>query len=375
MQLHFDKDSHHVATSVSAAVRVGGDWWIGGDEGTSINCFRSPVPGDTHTPLEQVAAVDLWQALDLPGKADAEVDLEGMDWDQAGGHLWLLGSHSFKRQDAEPDKSTAKNLKRLANITADGNRFLLGRIPLAVDQARSSLLTRENETAGHFSARLGCSLQSSDLTAAIRLDPLFAPFFGATTETTPPGKDNGIDFEGLAWDATRGRLLVGLRGPVLRGSAIILEIECEQHHASGEVGALKLKPIGPEGRPYIRHFLDLDGLSIRDLCFHGEDLLILAGPVLPIDWPITVYLWKNARARSQTDAFWWQQGEPEAEPSQAALKRIIHREPQPPPVRKHDRPEAIAPCGDGRFAIFFDSPSPARFDPQTGLLTSIEIEI
>ncbi len=41
-----------------------------------------------------------------------------------------------------------------------------------------------------------------------------------------PGKDNGFDIEGLA--VREDRLLLGLRGPVLRGHAFVLELSLEQ---------------------------------------------------------------------------------------------------------------------------------------------------
>ena len=41
-----------------------------------------------------------------------------------------------------------------------------------------------------------------------------------------PSKDNGLDIEGLA--VLGNRVYLGLRGPVLRGRAIILELELEE---------------------------------------------------------------------------------------------------------------------------------------------------
>lgn len=101
-----------------------------------------------------------------------------------------------------------------------------------------------------------------------------------------PSKDNGLDIEGLA--AIGKRLFVGLRGPVLRGWAVVLEIEPEE---DGEEW-LKLKPIGPDEHPgYHKHFLRLGGLGVRDLCVEGTDLLILAGPTVDLDGPVKVFRW------------------------------------------------------------------------------------
>jgi Protein of unknown function (DUF3616) len=74
---------------------------------------------------------------------------------------------------------------------------------------------------------------------------------------------------------------IGLRGPVLRGIAILLEIEVEL----GSSHELNLKTITDDGRQYKRHFLDLNGLGIRELCWeeNGESLLVLAGPTMELD--------------------------------------------------------------------------------------------
>jgi hypothetical protein len=85
------------------------------------------------------------------------------------------------------------------------------------------------------------------------------------------------------------RVFLGLRGPVLRGWAVVLEIELKD----GDKGELKLKKVGPKDRKYRKHFLDLRGLGIRELCVDGEDLLLLAGPTMDLDGPAAVYRWQG----------------------------------------------------------------------------------
>ena len=57
-----------------------------------------------------------------------------------------------------------------------------------------------------------------------------------------PGKDNGFDIEGVA--VSGERVFLGLRGPVLRGWAVVLELHPEEDGAA----TLGLKKIGPQGR-------------------------------------------------------------------------------------------------------------------------------
>jgi hypothetical protein len=112
---------------------------------------------------------------------------------------------------------------------------------------------------------------------------------------TVPAKENGFDIEGVA--ACGERVFLGLRGPVLRGWAMVLELEVKEPSN----GRLKPRKIGASGARYAKHFLDLDGLGIRELAFDGDALLILAGPTMDITGPVVLYRWPGClAAREQT---------------------------------------------------------------------------
>ena len=169
--------------------------------------------------------------------------------DVADGYLWLVGSHSLKRTKPKEGKSPEDNRERLAEVTSDGNRFLLARVPLAAD---GGLHTLEKETtqAGRrrVAAQLHGDAKGSHLTDALRDDEHLGRFFGdpGVDNSGIPGKDNGFDIEGLA--VSSGRVFIGLRGPVLRGWAVILEVEVADDDQ--DPSRLKLEGIGPDGRPY-----------------------------------------------------------------------------------------------------------------------------
>jgi hypothetical protein len=97
-----------------------------------------------------------------------------------------------------------------------------------------------------------------------------------------PGKDNGFDIEGIA--VMGNRIFLGLRGPVLRGWAIILEIAVKE-----KKGKLKLKKIGRNKQKYCKHFVNLKGMGIRELAVEADNLLILAGPAMDCDGIMTLY--------------------------------------------------------------------------------------
>ena len=132
-------------------------------------------------------------------------------------------------------------------------------------------------------AKLEVMNQSNLLITALADDPHLGLFIKAAI----PGKDNGFDIEGIG--IYQNRIFLGLRGPVLRGWAIVLEIELEDSSS----GLLKLGPIGETKELYKKHFLWLNGLGIRDLCVDGKDLLILAGPTMDLDGPVQIYRWVN----------------------------------------------------------------------------------
>ena len=75
---------------------------------------------------------------------------------------------------------------------------------------------------------------------------------------------------------------------------MVLEVALaeERDHPS----TLRLQAIGPHDRPYRTHFLHLGGLGSRDLCAQGADLLILAGPTMDLDSPVTVFRWPGGAA-------------------------------------------------------------------------------
>ncbi|NEQ54611.1 MAG: DUF3616 domain-containing protein, partial [Leptolyngbya sp. SIO3F4] len=99
-------------------------------------------------------------------------------------------------------------------------------------------------------------------------------------------KDNGLDIEGMA--VAGHKIFLGLRGPVLRGWAVLLELELEE----SETDVLSLKLL-EDKKLYRKHFLNLAGLGVRDLYLHNEDLLILAGPTMTLSGEQQIFRLKD----------------------------------------------------------------------------------
>jgi hypothetical protein len=280
VRLEFAPDSL-VKTNLSGAAFTG-DWlWVAGDEACGLDRLRRLEPvGPEVLRYGEVRDFPLADLLDLPGEAGEEADLEGMA--VADGYLWVVGSHGLKRKNAKPDRGHADNAKRLAKVSLDGNRRLLACLPIEPDARGEPCLVRRAQD-GRKALRLKGDAQANLLTRALADDPHFGPYMAI------PGKDNGFDIEGLAVDGRR--LLLGLRGPVLRGWSAVLEVEVE-----ARADDLRLLPLDDSGTLIRKHFLQLDGLGVRDLHFSGDDLFILAGPTMVLNGDIRVFKWPAARS-------------------------------------------------------------------------------
>lgn len=245
---------------------------------------------DETTTLERLSMIDehnfadhqrfhLENYVDLLSEAEQEIDIEGLDyWDN---YLWLVGSHSLARKSAKKSKTDIENLERLSTIESNKNRYLLARIPLVNGELYRNIKHPEQDRE-LTAARLKKSNNGNLLIDALLTDPHLGLFIQANI----PSKDNGLDIEGLA--VYQNRIFLGLRGPVLRGWAIILEIEVEEC----EPNRLKLKK--QNAQQYKKHFVDLSGLGVRELCWDNGDLLILAGPTMDLDGPVKLFKLSDA---------------------------------------------------------------------------------
>ena len=273
--LEFEAEASDIISDISAAAfSPDGNLWIGSDEMIGVECL-SPVGNHKYGEHQRFLLKDYVELFNT----DDEIDIEGMDY--SDGYLWLTGSHSTKRKKVK-DKKDAENLDRLATTTTDLNRFILARIPVIGGKLVKSYSPAEGNQL--TAACLETTETRNILWQLLKEDRHLKPFIDAGI----PSKDNGLDIEGLA---VRGnKLFMGLRGPVLRGWAIILELEIE----STAEGILSFKEIGEAGARYKKHFFDLNGLGVRELCLRGDDLIILAGPTMDLSGEMQILCWQDA---------------------------------------------------------------------------------
>jgi Protein of unknown function (DUF3616) len=313
-------------TNLSAVRSDGRVLWVAGDETATVE--RLVAEDDGWGAQESFALADL---VPLPGDADEEADVEGLARD--GGFLWAVGSHSLRRKRVKDKHEGARALQRLATVEGQANRQVLLRLPLA-DVDGLPRPVREVERDGQVFRAAVFGSRGKDLRDLLEDDEHLAPFLPI------PGKDNGLDVEGIA---VRGdRVLLGLRGPVLRGWAFVLELR--PYVDEDEPDRLRLHELD-DGRRYRKHVLDLAGLGVRDLCPQGDDLLVLAGPTMDLDGPVHVLRWHGAMS---VDA------------PTVVRSGALTREVDLPYGEGTDHAEGIGLLDDGSLLVVYDSPAPER---------------
>jgi hypothetical protein len=218
---------------------------------------------------------------------------------------------------------------------------VLVRLPLSTGD--DGLPALSPATAGDGAA----AVLDGDLLRALAADPHVGPFLEI------PGKDNGLDIEGLA--VVGDRLLLGLRGPVLRGWSVVLEMAPEADPR--RPGRLRLGGAQPGYRLF---FLDLDGLGVRDLCRAGDDVLVLAGPTMDLDGPARLYRWRGAATDRRHTAV-----------RREDLARIGDLPFGSADDEGSDHAEGITRLPDAdALLVVYDSPAPARLLPD-GVLADV----
>lgn len=312
-----------------------GSLWLGSDELLGIERL-SPQESCIFGNHQHFSLKDIF---DLPDDED-EIDIEGLDY--SDGYIWVIGSHSTKRKKPK-QKSPEDDIERLTTIKSELNRYLLGRIPVVNQELVQRYNSVEASQAPLFAASLEINDQSpyNALIEALRHDD----HIGDIVSTYLPSKDNGLDIEGIA--VKGNRIFLGLRGPVIRGIGIILELVV----TANPNGILELKPLDSSGQLYYKHLVDLDGLGIRELCFDGDDLMILSGPTMDVDGFQKLFRFQNILSY-QADSITWQDSDD--------LNLVFEL----PLKVKEDKAEGLVmfPCLGQSEAVMviYDSPSSQR---------------
>ncbi len=225
-----DVDEHPILCAVS-------------DEGRIV----AFVPLEPDADLDPVG-FDL--GTEVGGLDDKEIDLEGITVHD--GSVVVIGSLSLKRSKVKPDHGLDDALERLGKIRrASGGKRT---------HSDHAYRLRPRLEGGKLVVDY---LERTEVRSRLASLPLLAP------HAEIPSKDNGLDAEGLAWH--RGAMFVGLRGPVLRGQALLVR-------ATADFRSPALVP------------LDLDGWGIRALASGDSgELWVVSGPTMEHVGPFVLW--------------------------------------------------------------------------------------
>ena len=332
---------------ISAVAAVGRTLFAAADETATVERLVRGSDGD----YRQQDSIALGDHFDLPQGPGGEMDIEGLAID--GDFLWITGSHSLKRD--KPDlcsDDNARALDELEEIDRNANRYFLGRLPLVAGRGGVHRPTRSGERSGKDGpACLKMSRKGRNaLTKVLYRDRHLAP------SVNMPCKENGFDIEGLAVKGER--LFLGLRGPVLSGWAVVVELKL----GASKQGRLKLRRCGRKGRRYRKHFLPLRGLGIRDLRFDGDDLLVLAGPTMNHDGTGALFRWRQPIGDGD---------------DRVHAPRDVEPIMDLPYARGVDQAEGVAFVhvgGQRRLLIVHDSPAPERLGGDSLTVDLLDLE-
>lgn len=335
-ELMQEKDGKDVRDGLSAALLIGENLWLCCDEHTTVERLRRTGPRT----FGKHCSYELTDLLKLPDEK-TEIDLEGIA--EAENYLWVLGSHSIKRKNVDGvSDDAASQIADLAKIRAVPNRCLLARIPLVVNPKTGDyeLLKKAAHPTADGKKLHAAHLRykkdgSNELLEVLRKDEHIGRYLEI------PCKENGFDVEGMAVTPD-GRVFLGLRGPVLHGWAIVLEIRPEEHK-KGELRLSKLE--GGSKKYYKKHFVQLQGMGIREIRIQGPDMFILAGPTMDLDGVVAVYRWRDAVFQAHDSITPLEQ-----------LERLF----DVPHLPGLDRAEGMAVLDPDHMLIVFDRPSPKR---------------
>jgi hypothetical protein len=210
------------------------------DEGAELNVLDA----DTYRLIDKVSLLD---------NPKDEVDMEGAASDSQ--YIYVVGSHSLHRKEADDD-GKRKNRNRTPKAKPHEDSYSLFRLTL--------------DDHGQIS-----NSERISLAGILAADKTLGPY------TQIPGKENGVDVEGIA--VKDGVLHVGFRGPVLRGNLTpILSFEFD------------------DPASYTVNFLPLEGRGIRDLTAVEDGFLILTGPMGEEDGEYKLYHWSGSDFASQS---------------------------------------------------------------------------
>jgi hypothetical protein len=229
----------------------------------SLLCLMSQLSCDRTTTSYRGQVLDSMTAF-VGGKFDASgvAGVPGTDGvlfvdnGREGEVFWMSLDQNGRQVGEIRAVGLGVNIEDIEGITTDGTYFYV-----VSSQSRPKAIAKEGLVRFKFDAQS----QSIEVVEAISglksfLVENVAELRG---EGDRKGKDGGLNIEGLAWDARRGRLLLGLRSPIVDGHALLVPLRLRDPR-----GAFSVDNLEVEGSRAIR--LPLGGIGVRGVEYDGQ---------------------------------------------------------------------------------------------------------
>ncbi len=218
----------------------------------SLSCGGSSSPPPGGQVLKGMTAF-------VGGKFDASgvTDVPGTDGvlfvdnGREGKVFWMNLDQNGKQAGAIKTVELGASIEDIEGITTDGTHFYV-----VSSQSRPKAIAMDGLVRFKFDAR-SQSIEAVESISELK-QFLVDNVAELREEGDKKGKDGGLNIEGLAWDARRGRLLLGLRSPVVDGQALLVPLKLRDPR-----GAFALDNLQVEGAKAIR--LSLGGVGIRGI--------------------------------------------------------------------------------------------------------------
>lgn len=218
-----------------------------------------------------------------------------VDNERAGQVFWMSLDAGGKQVETIKAVELGADIEDLEGITTDGTHFYV-----VSSQARPKAIAKDGLVRFRFDAKTR-KVEGVESVGGLK-SFLLERVAELREEGDKKGKHGGLNIEGIAWDARRGRLLLGLRSPVVDGHALLVPLRLRDRNGPFSVDNLEV-----EGPGAIR--LNLGGVGVRGMEYDGraKAFRIISGA---------------AEDQDQTDFALWEWNGDEKQPALRELKRF-----------------------------------------------------
>ena len=174
-----------------------------------------------------------------------------VDNGRAGQVFWMRLDRNGGQVGPVKAVGVGARIEDLEGITTDGTHFYV-----ASSQSRPKAAAQEGLVRFRFDAR-GQTVEGVESVSGLKKF-LVENVTELREEGDRKGKQGGVNIEGIAWDPRRGRLLLGLRSPVVEGHALLVPLKLRDVR-----GAFSVDNLEVENSRAIR--LPLGGAGVRSI--------------------------------------------------------------------------------------------------------------